>query len=91
MEEITAYILNLLAIIEKELRLLRIMMGRTVLSLFAIGVGVLLVGVAIGILAWTCFTALASVYGPVVAGLVAMALTLLGGGALLWIGTKNLR
>ena len=91
MEEFTTYFLKLLEIIEKELNLLKIMASRTVLALCAFGAGVLLIGATILILAWVCFTALSILLGPVLAGLSAAGVSLLGGGILLWTGSRLIK
>ena len=91
MEDITAYFLNLLSVIEKELALLRAMTGKTFTHLCAIGAGIFLIAAAIGVLAWTCYTGLAILIGPVLAGLVSSLLTFLGGGLLVWSGNKGLK
>jgi hypothetical protein len=91
MEQITAYILNLLEIIEKELKLLKHMTAKTLFSIGWFGMGVFLLGVGLIFLAWTCFTAVAMLVGPAWAGLAASVLLLLGGGVFLWIGKKNLK
>ena len=91
MEPITAYILNLLEIIEKELKLLRIAATKTLASLGCIVIGLFLMWAGLLLLAWTFFTALSSLLGPVLAGLSTSVLILLGGGVFLWISRKNLR
>ena len=91
MEQITAYILSLLEIIENELKLLKHMTAKTFLSLGLFGMGVFLLGVGLMALAWTCFTAVAMLIGPAWAGLSAAVLLFIGGGVFLWTGKKNLK
>ena len=91
MEQITAYILSILEIAEKELKLFKIMAAKTVLSMGWFGMGVFLLGAGLIFLAWTCFTAISLLIGPAWAGLAASVLLLLGGGLFLWIGKKNLK
>lgn len=91
MEQITAYLLNALEIIEKELALLKRLAAKTFIGLgwFATGVFVLAIGFLL--LVWTCFTAVSILFGPVAAGLLASALLLLGGGIFLWLSRKSLK
>ena len=91
MEQITAYVLSLLEIAEKELKLFKLMASRTLLSMGWFAMGVFLLGVGLIFLAWTCFTAVSALVGPVWAGLAASVLLLLGGGVFLWLGKKNLK
>lgn len=91
MEQITAYILSLLEIAEKELKLLKHISVKTVFGIGWLSMGVLLLGISLIVLAWTCFTALSLLIGPAWAGLAAASLLLLGGGLFLWIGKKNLK
>jgi len=89
MEQITAYFLSFLEVMEKELSLFGKSVSRTVLGLCMIATGAFLVGMGILTLAWTCFTAVKAFAGPVGAGLVATAFIFACGGACFWIGKKN--
>ena len=91
MEQITAYFLTILEIIEKEIRLFKLTAAKTLISLSCFAVAIFLVGAGILLLAWTCFTAISTLIGPVTAGLVSALLILAGGGIMLWIGKRNLR
>ena len=91
MEQITAYFLSLLEIAENELKLLKHMAAKTLLSISCFGMGVFLLGAGLIFLAWTCFTAVSLLIGPTWAGLAASGLLLLGGGVFLWTGKKNLK
>lgn len=91
MDQITAYLLALLETAEKELGLFKLAIARTFMGLGWFAVGVTLLGAGFLLLSWTCFTALASVIGSVGAGLVVSLIILIGGGAFLWIGQKNLK
>lgn len=91
MAEITAYFLNLLEILEKEWQLLRLTAAKTVKGLGWFGIGILLLTIGLLLLAWTCFTALAQIIGPVGAGLATSLLILAVGGIFLWMGSKSLK
>ena len=90
MEPITAYFLNLLEVVEKELALFKAAAAKTVFGLGAFIAGLFLLGVGFLLFVWTCFTALSLLFGPVWAGLAASVLILLVGGIFLWISKKNL-
>jgi len=89
MEQITAYFLSLIEVIEKELSLFGKNASRAALALCMIATGAFLVGMGLLMLAWTCFTALKALLGPAWAGLVATVLIFAGGGVCFWIGKKN--
>ena len=91
MEQITAYLLNILELLEKELQLFKRLSIKTFRGMGWFAMGVLLSGVGLMVLAWTCFHAIISLLGPVVAGLVASILILSGGGVFLWISKQNLK
>jgi len=91
MEQITAYFLSLLEIIEKECKLFQLMAAKTFLSLCLYAMGVFLLGVGVLGLAWAFYSEIAALRGPVLAALSASALILLGGGAFLWIAKKKLK
>jgi len=91
MEQITAYFLSLLEIIEKELKLFRLLAAKTFVGLCLFAMGVFLIGAGFILLAWSCFTAISMLIGPALAGLSTSALILLGGGAMLWIARNNLK
>lgn len=91
MEEITRYILNMLEIMEAELKLIRIGMAKTAKGISWFGMGVFLLGMGLILLAWTIFTGLTLLIGKVGAGLVTSVLILLLGGAFLWKGSKTLK
>ena len=91
MEEITAYFLSLLEIIEKEGKLLKLIAVRTGKGLSWFAVGVLLLGIGILLLAWSLFTAVSLMIGSVAARLAASVLILAGGGIFLWLGKTNFK
>ena len=91
MEQLTAYFLTLLEVLEKEAALFKKSTGKAFGGLCFLAMGVFLLGVGFLVFAWTCFTALAFVIGAVWAGLVVSALILVGGGFFLWISKTNLR
>ena len=82
MEELTAYFLKLLEVLEKEFAFLKQSLGKAAGGLGMVTVGFLLVAIGLLLLAWTCFTALSQWIGRVPAGLIT-SLLILGGGALL--------
>jgi len=90
MEQITEYILSLLAVLEKETKLLRFMAAKSFMGMSLFAVGAFVLGAGLLMFAWTCFTALCALVGQVWAGLIAAILMFLGGGVLLWIGKRNL-
>jgi len=89
MEQLTAYFLSLLDVIEKELGLFGKSVSRAVLGLCLIATGAFLIGAGLLMLAWTCFTAVRGLIGPVWAGLLTAMLIFAGGGVCLWTGKKN--
>ena len=91
MEQLTAFFLSLLELMEKELALFKLMTARTFKGLGWFAMGVFLLGTGFLLLAWTCFTAVSSLLGPAGAGLLTSVLILAGGGTFLWIGKKNLK
>jgi len=91
MEQITAFFLSLLDILEKELALFKLTSARAFKGLGWFAMGVFLLGIGLLFLAWTCFTAVSALLGPVGAGLLTSVLILAGGGTFLWIGKKNLK
>ena len=91
MEQLTEYFLTALEILEKEIKLFKLTAARTLLSLCCFVMAIFLIGVGIMLLAWTSFTAVSLLVGPVVAGLSAAVLVLAGGGVMLWIGKKSLK
>ena len=91
MEQITAYLLNILELLEKELQLFKRLSIKTFQGLGLFGMGVFLTGIGLLVLAWTCFQAIIALLGPVAAGLGASILILGGGGAFLWSGKRNLK
>ena len=91
MEQITAYFLTALEVLEKEFKLLKQNAAKAYTGLCCIAVAIFLVGAAILILAWACYTAFSLLIGPVLAGLAAAGLLLTGGGVMLWIGNRSLR
>ncbi|MCL1849691.1 MAG: hypothetical protein FWF83_08530 [Clostridiales bacterium] len=91
MEQLTAYVLSMIELIEKELQLFKILSVKTFKGLGLFAVGVFLAGAGILMLAWTCFHAVIALVGPVTAGLATSVLILTGGGALLWMSKKCLK
>lgn len=91
MEDITAYILSLLSVLEKELALLRLSVGKTAKGIKWSIFGALLMTIGVLVLAHTCFVALERMTGPVIAGFIAAGLIFLGGGSFLWLGGRNLK
>jgi hypothetical protein len=91
MEDISAYILSLLSVLEKELALLRLSAGRTVQGIKWSILGALLLMVGVLVLAHTCFVALSQMTGPVIAGFISAGLIFLGGGSFLWLGGRYLK
>ena len=91
MDQLTAYLLNLLEVVEKELQLFRLIAGKTFMGISLFAAGALLLGVGLLLLGWTLFTALCILAGPVWAGLASAAFILAGGGVLLWSGAKALK
>ena len=91
MEQITEYFLSLLETVEKEGRLLKLAVSKTFLAIGFFAAGVMLLAVGLLVLAWTCFTALSGLIGPIGAGFAATAMLLAGGGILLWSGKKSLK
>ena len=91
MEPITAYFLSLLEIIEKELKLFRAITVKTMTGLGWFIMGTFLAGMGFFLLVRACFTALSMLLGPALAGLLAAALSLSGGGIFLWIGKRSLK
>ncbi|HCP15664.1 MAG TPA: hypothetical protein DIT32_07945 [Peptococcaceae bacterium] len=91
MEEITKYILNMLEIMETELKLIRLGMAKTAKGISWFGMGVFLLGMGLILLAWTAFTGLSMLIGKVGAGFATSLLILLLGGVFLWQGSKTLK
>ena len=90
MEQITAYILSLLEVIEKELTLLKLLTVRTFKGLSCIAVSLFLFGAGFLLLTWTCFQAISALLGVVAAGFIASLMLIGGGGLFLWISKRNL-
>ncbi|MCL2120682.1 MAG: hypothetical protein FWH28_00345 [Clostridiales bacterium] len=90
-EKITAYFLTVLEIVEKELALFKLNAAKTIMGLGWFLMALLLLAAGLLLLAWTCFTAVSLLIGPVVAGLTASILVIAGGVVFLWISRKNLK
>ena len=91
MEQITAYFLSILEIMEKELALFKLTAARAIKGLGWFSMGILLLIIGVLFLAWTCFTLVSQLIGPVAAGFSASALILAGGVVSLWMSRKNLK
>ncbi|MCL2165891.1 MAG: hypothetical protein FWH49_01165 [Clostridiales bacterium] len=90
-EKITAYFLTILEIAEKELALLKLHTAKTVKGLGWFLMALILLVAGLLLLAWTCFTAVSLLIGPVAAGLTASVVAIAGGVVFLWISRKNLK
>jgi len=91
MDDLTAYFLSLLEVIEKEAKLFRLMAAKTIMGISMFVAGTTLVVIGILVFAYTCFTILTILIGKVGAGLLTSGLILLGGGVFLWKGTKSFK
>ena len=91
MEQITAYFLCALEIMEKELALCRLNVAKTWKGLVWFLAGVCLLGAGILFLARVLYAEISLLIGPLVAGLITAVLILTGGGIFLWLGKKNLK
>lgn len=91
MEELTKYILNLLEIMEIELKLLRLNLTKIFKGLSWFSMGVFLLGIGVIFLGWTIFQGLTLLIGTVGAGLLTSLFILVLGGVFLWQGKKSLR
>ena len=91
MEQLTAYFLSLLEVLETEATLFKRSAARAFGAMCFLAMGVTLLGVGFLLLAWTCFTVVSHAVGAIWAGLSASALILCGGGVFLWISKKNLK
>jgi hypothetical protein len=91
MEEITKYFLNVLEILEAELKLFKLNTAKVFKAVSFFGMGVFLLGMGVLFLAWTLFKWLVLIFGPVPAGLITSLFILLLGGMFIWQGKKSLK
>ncbi len=91
MEALTQYFLNLLEIMETELKLFKLSAAKVFKGIGWFGAGIMLLLIGFLVLAWTVFTAVSVLLGKVAAGLIAACLILLAGGVFLWQGSKSMK
>jgi hypothetical protein len=91
MEQLTEYILAILEVAEKELKLLKALTTRTAKGLGLFFMSIFLLGIGLLVAVWTCFAALSAAFGDIIAGVAASALILVGGVVFLWMSQKNLK